>query len=58
MPKLPPSLTLTCNDYILASSALVDEILRVHIENMKRANICKVRHNKLLGAIDKLKESE
>lgn len=50
--QVPPNLLLPCEDFDLASSGELAELLRVHTTNMARAEQCKSRHGALVKVVE------
>lgn len=50
--QVPPNLLIECEQFDLASSGELTEILRTHTANMARAEQCRSRHGALVRVIE------
>lgn len=58
VPDLPPNLTLPCKPMQHADSALLEEILQTHTDNMESAGRCRERHGAILELFEELEAAQ
>jgi len=58
IPPIPPSLTKPCEEFELATTGELTEILQVHASNMGKAHKCSARHRALTGLIESIREEK